>query len=246
MHISLESDKKMKILILIAEINVEFTKDLSSYIREVLCCEEYKLFYEDALDKFVGEFDVCIIDRTNLENYALRSNIARNMILYFKKHFIHFSDIRRLLDLKSHYLRNEDYISAKDINQLIGLMNIYEKKVSMDALPTNIQIESTSYCNAECIMCRHFYTKNQDASHLSVSVLEKIESALESAFVVAINGYGEPFLSNSLQEQMEIYKKYKCQVSTNTNMSVANDKAFEWIKSNEPELRDKIQKAESK
>lgn len=226
----------LKILLLVSEFDNEFNSDLSGYIRDTLCCDEFELFYKDALDGDNGEFNVCIIDRMNLTNYAVHSFVSRKTILYFKKHFVDFSDIQKLVELKSQYLKDNDYISAKDINQLIGLMNIFEQKKVMDALPTDIQIESTSYCNAECIMCRHFYTQNNEADNLSDSILRKIKPVLETSFVVSINGYGEPFLSNSLKEQMELYKRYKCKVSTNTNMSVINEEMIEWINDLFPQI----------
>lgn len=225
-----------KILILVSQLNEEFIRDLAVYIREILHCEEYKIFYKEAVNENNEEFDVCIIDRINLTVYAVHSFFSRKTILYFKKHFLDFNDIQRLVELKSQYLKDKDYISAKDINQLIGLINIYGHKKVMDALPTDIQIESTSYCNAECIMCRHFYSQNNEADNLSDSILEKIKPVLETTFVVSINGYGEPFLSNSLKEQMELYKRYKCKVSTNTNMSVVNGEMIEWINDLFPQI----------
>lgn len=225
-----------KILILVSEYDEEFFRDLSSYLDDAIRCNDYQLFFKENMNRDGGEFDFCIIDRAHLMDNIVRTYASKSTILYFKRHFVQFHDISELLALQNEYCASENYISAKDINQLISFMNIYEHKTIMDALPTDLQLESTSYCNAECIMCRHFYTKNDEADHLSDTLLEKLETVLRTVFLISINGYGEPFLSNSLKKQMHLYKKYDCKVSADTNLSIMNDEMITWINELFPQI----------
>ena len=89
----------IKILVLVSELNNEFKKNLARYIGDTLCYEKFELFYKEAVDEPKGEFDVCIIDRTNLANCVVRSYVSKKTILYFKKHFVDFYDIQKLIIL---------------------------------------------------------------------------------------------------------------------------------------------------
>ncbi len=92
-----------------------------------------------------------------------------------------------------------------------------------DFYPAYMQIEQTSRCNAECIMCNHFYLGNRGCSDISEAVLEKIAPVLPYCETVMLNGDGEPFLSPTIESSISMYHRYGVMIGTNTNLSVIPD-----------------------
>lgn len=84
--------------------------------------------------------------------------------------------------------------------------------------PRYIQLEHTSFCNAECIMCNHFYIGNRGAKMLSPEVIELLEPVFPYVEMVMMNGDGEPFLHPQLITFAGIYQKYGIITATNTNL----------------------------
>lgn len=116
--------------------------------------------------------------------------------------------------------RNGDYILAKRYNRIVAHYDLAEKRSEFRHYPMVLQLEHTSYCNAECIMCLHYYKQNNDANHLSSELLEKIEPVFPFVEEIVLHGNGEPFMTPNLGGLLAKYKKYAIKVSTNTNMSV--------------------------
>ena len=52
-------------------------------------------------------------------------------------------------------LKSKNYWIVKDINKLKIKYNTVFKNSFFDTYPTILQVESTSLCNAKCIMCSH-------------------------------------------------------------------------------------------
>ena len=82
-------------------------------------------------------------------------------------------------------IENRKRINNYQVQDLEGKVDFY---------PAYIQIEQTSRCNAECIMCNHFYLGNRGCNDIDLSVIEKIEPILPYCETIMLNGDGEPFL----------------------------------------------------
>ena len=85
--------------------------------------------------------------------------------------------------------------------------------------PAYLQVEQTSRCNAECIMCNHFYLGNRGCADISGPILEKLTPILPYCETVMLNGDGEPFLSPTIVSSIERYHQYGVRIGTNTNLS---------------------------
>lgn len=117
-------------------------------------------------------------------------------------------------------LEQGNYALVKDLNHILAFFDLAEERTVFRHRPMVMQLEHTSYCNAECIMCIHYYKQNQDAVHLSGELYEKLRPALPYLEEIVLHGNGEPFLLPNIGEVLAEYKKYGIRVSTNTNMSV--------------------------
>lgn len=111
-------------------------------------------------------------------------------------------------------IENRKRINNYQVQELEGKVNFY---------PAYIQIEQTSRCNAECIMCNHFYLGNRGCNDIDLSVIEKIKPILPYCETIMLNGDGEPFLCPSIEQNIQCFRKYGVKVGTNTNLSFVPD-----------------------
>ncbi len=132
-----------------------------------------------------------------------------------------------------------DYESLKREN--LSKTERFEKSVSqgtvdcafdggVDFYPRYIQLEHTTRCNAQCVMCNHLYAKNNGAKDLDINVLYKIEEILKYAEIVMLNGDGEPFLCKDIEKSLALFQKYRVKVGTNTNLSVLSDDVWGYLR----------------
>ena len=78
-------------------------------------------------------------------------------------------------------------------------------------------------------MCSHYYADNVGALDMTDEMLERLERILPYIEIAILHGNGEPFLSKKLEESVNLYKKYNVKLTTNTNLSVFNDKIVKMI-----------------
>ncbi len=100
----------------------------------------------------------------------------------------------------------------------IDIYKSSEENGEVNFYPAYIQIEQTNRCNAECIMCNHFYLGNRGSNDLDLSVIEKIEPVLPYCETIMLNGDGEPFLCSSIEYNIRCFNKYGVKLGTNTNL----------------------------
>ena len=102
---------------------------------------------------------------------------------------------------------------------------------TVDFYPAYIQLEQTNRCNAECIMCNHFYLGNNGCKDLPESVAERITSVLPYCETIMLNGDGEPFLCKTIRKNIERYVGYGISIGTNTNLCCIPEYMWEYLES---------------
>ena len=114
----------------------------------------------------------------------------------------------------------KNYALAKEYNRILAAYELVNKRTVYRHFPMVLQLEHTSICNAECIMCLHYYKRNQDAVNLSDDIFSKLLPIFPYVEEIVLHGNGEPFLLPNIVSVLETYKEFGICVSTNTNMSV--------------------------
>lgn len=84
-----------------------------------------------------------------------------------------------------------------------------------------LQVEVTSYCNAQCIYCpRTVYRDKWLNRHLELDLFRRVAPLLPYTKLVYLQGWGEPFLSDSLFEMIKIAKSYGAMVGLTSNATL--------------------------
>ena len=138
-------------------------------------------------------------------------------------------DLDKVAEIEKSLLERHAYSLLKELNgSMIGLSYaLREKRPAI--YPRYLQVETTSWCNAGCIMCSHVYHGNLNAKHLSTEVLSSLEDVLPYAERVALHGNGEPFLNPSLLDYLEKYSEFGAEICTSTNLSVLDERTLRCI-----------------
>ena len=132
-------------------------------------------------------------------------------------------DIDKIKSLQENLLREKNYIEVKKLNLMTIFLEVCGKRSVLSSLPTHLQLEHTTFCNARCIMCDHYVSHNRGSKHLRVSTVHQLKSILPYVSLIIMHGNGEPFLNPAIVEILELYKQYEVRISTNTNLSYIND-----------------------
>ncbi len=119
---------------------------------------------------------------------------------------------------------NKDWALVKRINSLMVKMNYILKEECLQTYPTQLQIESTSFCNARCIMCSHYYAGNSGALDMSERMLDRLSELLPYLKVIIMHGNGEPFASKLFEKCVDTYSSYGILLTSSTNLSIFNEK----------------------
>jgi len=113
--------------------------------------------------------------------------------------------------------------NIKTENSMLAETETNQMKREFKHFPEVLQIELTDRCNSECIMCKHYYEKNDRATDLDDGILEKIEKFLPYTKLVLLNGYGESLISSKYHQCMDLLRKYHAKAFITTNLSVFNE-----------------------
>ena len=133
-------------------------------------------------------------------------------------------------DQESVYINSRNFRSLKELNRIRMLLSYFHREPVLNSYPLEIQIESTSFCNAQCIMCGHFVYKNAIAKHIPAKLTHDLEKYLMYAENVILHGNGEPFLQPDIKEMIRFYGSYGIKLLTNTNLSVLDMELISLIK----------------
>ncbi len=81
-----------------------------------------------------------------------------------------------------------------------------------------IQVEVSSFCNAECIYCPHTeYSNNWQNRLLPIELYRNLIPAFDKTKLVYLQGWGEPFTHPHFMEFLRLAKRAGCIVGTTTN-----------------------------
>ena len=132
-------------------------------------------------------------------------------------------------EVQKRYLHARNWEGVKHINKIKIEINRVLRNVILDTYPSQLQLESTSYCNARCIMCSHYYASNKGALDMDERMLGRLEELLPYLEVIIMHGNGEPLISKMFDTCVETYASYGIRMATNTNLSVLSDRQIDYI-----------------
>lgn len=124
---------------------------------------------------------------------------------------------------------NKDWLGVKKLNSELADLEVRNKALVFNHKPEVIQIELTSKCNAQCVMCSHYYEFNDCGAEASDIALRELESLLPYCKLVLLNGYGEPFISKHFIQCLRLLNKYCVKAIVTTNLSILTDEMCELI-----------------
>lgn len=152
---------------------------------------------------------------------------VRELVLGIEKENPGFSwdpgDRAALKKIQDSCLAAKRWKTVKQINHIFMELDITEKAEKVSYYPPKLLVEHTNLCNAQCIMCSHFYTDNYGRGFIEDDVVRKLEEILPYVDKILLHGIGEPFLHPRIREYIQLYRSYGAEVSCNTNMSVMNE-----------------------
>ena len=132
-------------------------------------------------------------------------------------------------EVQKRYLRARNWEGVKHINKIKIEINRVLRNVILDTYPSQLQLESTSFCNARCIMCSHYYASNKGALDMDDRMLGRLEELLPYLEIIIMHGNGEPLISRMFDTCVETYASYGIRLTTNTNLSVLSDRQIDYI-----------------
>jgi len=99
----------------------------------------------------------------------------------------------------------------------VGMQNLL-KPAKVWAGPLHLQVEVTTFCNLQCVMCSHS-TMIKKPQHLSLSDFNKICDKLKP-YKISMNGIGEPFLNPDMLAMVKYASQKGIETITTSNLTV--------------------------
>ena len=225
--------KIMKLLILSEEENISMIRNSLRASSLFYGIDNKVECFTEIIDSFSPElFDVVVTDKYSFEfaaDFYRYSSDFSNLYLWIAGIIVPTAD-KELLDneLKKQYSM-KNWQAVKEINRIKMELNYITRKEYLDSFPSQLQIESTSFCNAQCIMCNHYYGANYGSMDMNEKIIDKLEELFPYIRTVIMHGNGEPFLSRMFERCADKYSQYGIKLTTNTNLSILNDSHIEII-----------------
>ena len=149
--------------------------------------------------------------------------------VYYYAQFFSLSDEKLMREVEEYLLRNHAYKQLKLLNKLKIDIAVATKNATANYMPRYLHISHTNFCNAQCIMCTHYFLKNKNAKHLDERMLAKFDEFLPYAEILTLHGTGEPFMDKSILKTLAAAEKYGVQIVTNSNLSYLSDELFGYV-----------------
>lgn len=223
----------MKVLVVADKGNqIKIEKYIQSYNTFFRHAKSVEVHHFTEMDFNLSDFDCVVVDEYRLNDAVrLYKNIYtfENLFLWFEGAIIPVKDdsLLELMLEKAKEIKN--WYLVKKINRIKIDLNRIMKNVVMDTYPSQLQLESTSFCNAQCIMCSHYYARNKGALDMNQQMLDKLSELFPYLDIIIMHGNGEPFTSKLFTESVEKYSSYGIGLTTNTNLSILTDEHIEKI-----------------
>ncbi|MBV1708947.1 MAG: SPASM domain-containing protein [Erysipelothrix sp.] len=179
-------------------------------------------------------WEYIIIDEHHIDvvnNYET-DEISSKLYLLFFDSLVTASNLEHINQAQHMFYQKQDWGQVKRLNKIKIFFNRLLKREVLDTYPSRIQLESTSVCNAQCIMCRHFYAGNHGAVDMDDRLISKLKEVFPYIEVLIMHGNGEPFISRTFDACIDIYSKYNIKLTTNTNLSVLTENQIDMINQN--------------
>jgi len=142
---------------------------------------------------------------------------------------ISISNREELIRHQEHYISEQKWCAVKQINVFLMELDNFEKKTIVSYYPRNLQVEHTNICNAQCIMCTHYFNKNHNGKFVDNDFVEQIKPILPYLERITLHGIGEPFLHPNIIEYIRLYSSYDVKLTAVTNGSVMSPELAEEI-----------------
>ncbi len=120
-----------------------------------------------------------------------------------------------LIELSVNY---KDYDIAKIANNILAVYEMKNGAEHYGHFPVIMHLELSSFCNCECMMCKHCYEKNVDAKYLTRRSFEELKKYFPTCKLVVINGYGEPFIHPDISDIISAFDEYNIKILTTSNL----------------------------
>lgn len=223
----------MKVLVVAEENNLaKITNYIFSYQSFFKNTEEIDIVRSDFEISGSMEYDRVVIDLYCFEAAVKRCKDTINfesLFLWCEGAVIPVAEHELLDMMLERFLKAEKWQPVKQINKIKIELNHMMKNTVLDTYPSQLQLESTGFCNAQCIMCSHYYAGNENASDIHSEMLEKLSEILPYLDIIIMHGNGEPFVSKSFNETVDLYASYGIRLTTNTNLSVLTEEHIKRI-----------------
>lgn len=109
----------------------------------------------------------------------------------------------------------------KILNWMLVEGSIMVKPETPWGWPTHAQIEPTTSCNLECVLCPVTDGLHRPQQHMDLHIFRKIIDELgHHLFIILLWDWGEPFLNPSIYEMISYAKERKIGVISSTNAHV--------------------------
>ena len=127
--------------------------------------------------------------------------------------------------------------SYKKITNLFqNIYSVYGEPIEIRSSPLIIQVEPTTYCNLECIMCLS-PALGRGRMNMSAKQFSNLLTRFEYTEKISLVGVGEPLLNPELPEFIRLAKKRNIQIGIATNGILLNgelakrllDSGIDWI-----------------
>jgi len=106
----------------------------------------------------------------------------------------------------------------KILNWILVEASILVKPEKPWGWPTHVQIEPTTHCNLECVLCPVTEGLGRPPRHMGLRTFQKIIDELgQHLFIILLWDWGEPFLNPSIYDMISYAKKRKIGVISSTN-----------------------------
>lgn len=164
------------------------------------------------------------------EKAFLKQRNQGDYFFRYKGGLYSMEDREQIHQMQELLLDSQDYGRAKIYNEFLMEVSLIKKLPQWSFYPVDLQIEHTNRCNGKCIMCGHFQAEKKYCRDIDGKVMSQIEPFLPFCRYVGLHGYGEPFLTDNMEDYFRLYQKYRVRLYTNSNLNYLPERYLPYIR----------------